>query len=155
MNYPKLLLSLALATLLTTGCVRVYKIDVQQGNDLSERQLEGLDVGMDRQQVRALLGTPLIDDPFRQDRWDYFYALREGNSKDTTRRRMSLYFEGETLARIDGGLETETVRQKPVDVEEMIEEDREREKALAEAQRADQAGFWDGVSAALRRIEGE
>ncbi len=155
MNYPKLLLSLALATLLTTGCVRVYKIDVQQGNDLSERQLEGLNVGMDRQQVRALLGTPLIDDPFRQDRWDYFYALREGNSKDTTRRRMSLYFEGETLARIDGGLETETVRQKPVDVEEMIEEDREREKALAEAQRADQAGFWDGVSAALRRIEGE
>lgn len=155
MNYPKLLLSLAVATLLTTGCVRVYKIDVQQGNDLSERQLEGLDVGMDRQQVRALLGTPLIDDPFRQDRWDYFYALREGNSKDTTRRRMSLYFEGETLARIDGGLETETVRQKPVDVEEMIEEDREREKALAEAQRADQAGFWDGVSAALRRIEGE
>lgn len=155
MNYPKLLLSLALATLLTTGCVRVYKIDVQQGNDLSERQLEGLNVGMDRQQVRALLGTPLIDDPFRQDRWDYFYALREGNSKDTTRRRMSLYFEGETLARIEGGLETETVRQKPVDVEEMIEEDREREKALAEAQRADQAGFWDGVSAALRRIEGE
>ncbi|MCZ7600479.1 MAG: outer membrane protein assembly factor BamE [Gammaproteobacteria bacterium] len=70
-----------LALLLASGCIRVYRIDVQQGNDLTPKQVEALEVGMNRQQVRALLGTPLVDDPFRRDRWDYFYTFKGGREE--------------------------------------------------------------------------
>lgn len=155
MKSPRILLALAVLTLALAGCLRVYKIDVQQGNDLSEKQLSALEVGMDRQAVRALLGTPLLDDPFRQDRWDYFYAFKPGRSKEVTRRQVSLFFDGDRLARVEGGLEEETVRANAVDVEEMIKAEREAREAEEDARRAEQPGFWDRVSTAVRRIEGE
>ena len=59
-----------------------------------------LKTGMSRTQVRALLGTPLIADVFHPDRWDYLYRL-ERDGEFVTRQRLTLFFEGEELKRID------------------------------------------------------
>lgn len=61
-----------------------------------------LKVGMTRLQVKAILGTPLVHDAFHANRWDYVYRL-EKKGKLIEKQRMTLYFEGEHLARIDDG----------------------------------------------------
>lgn len=77
-----------------------YRIDVQQGNALEQEAVEKLKPGMSRSQVRFLLGTPLLVDPFRGNRWDYVYNFRKAG-RLTEQRRLALFFEGDTLARIE------------------------------------------------------
>lgn len=72
------LLSVLLATVLTSGCSYLYRQPVFQGNLLEPTSVEQLQAGMDRQQVLALLGTPSISDPFHHDRWDYTATERVG-----------------------------------------------------------------------------
>jgi outer membrane protein assembly factor BamE (lipoprotein component of BamABCDE complex) len=59
----------------------VYRIDIPQGNMITEEQLAELEVGMTQQQVTFLLGTPLLVDPFHQDEWDYIYKFEPGSTK--------------------------------------------------------------------------
>lgn len=80
--------------------VSPYRIDVQQGNALEQEAVDKLKVGMTSSQVRFLLGTPLLVDPFRNNRWDYVYNYRKAG-KLTEKRRLALFFEGDVLARID------------------------------------------------------
>ena len=61
------------------GLLTIYKIDVQQGNALLAEDVEKIQVGMDKEQVLFVLGSPLIVDSFHPDRWDYVYLL----SRDT------------------------------------------------------------------------
>ena len=82
----------------------VYRIDVQQGNAVDREMLDRLEIGMDRNKVRFILGTPLLADPFHQDRWDYVYSLRSG-SEPEVRQRVSLYFADDRLARIEDHLD--------------------------------------------------
>ena len=82
----------------------VYRIDIQQGNAVDREMLDRLEIGMDRSKVRFILGTPLLADPFHQDRWDYVYSLRSG-SEPEVRQRVSLYFTGDRLARIEDHLD--------------------------------------------------
>jgi outer membrane protein assembly factor BamE len=147
----RLFLSGILVLTLLQGCI-VYRIDVQQGNDLSAKQLAGLEIGMNREEVRALLGTPLVDDPFRENRWDYVYAFKAGKSKEVVRRRISLFFEEDRLSRIDGSLDDETVRARDLDLEE-LDEARDEVSRSEDAPDTDEPGFWDRVSAALRKNE--
>ena len=92
---------------LTAGCSNLkigpHRIDVQQGNALDQENVARLKTGLSRSQVRFLLGTPLVVDPFRNDRWDYVYVYYKGG-KLAEQRRLSLFFEGDTLARIEGDL---------------------------------------------------
>ena len=77
-----------------------HKMEINQGNLISPEMRSKLKLGMTRTQVKALLGTPLIADVFHANRWDYVYSL-ELNSKRVDQQRMTLYFEGEKLARIE------------------------------------------------------
>ncbi len=77
-----------------------HKIEVRQGNLIASEMREKLKVGMTRLQVRAVLGTPLVNDPFHANRWDYVYRL-EQSSKLVEQQRLTLYFDGDRLARID------------------------------------------------------
>lgn len=77
-----------------------YRIDVQQGNALEQESVEKLKLGLTRSQVRFLLGTPLLVDPFHGNRWDYVYNFRKAG-KLTEERRLALFFEGDVLARIE------------------------------------------------------
>ena len=95
----RLFLTLVLAaSILASGCV--YQAALSQGNLLDQEDIDQVEVGMTRGQVRFLLGTPMIDDPFHQNRWDYIYFLRIGRDKATFKRWISVYFEGETVTEI-------------------------------------------------------
>ncbi len=86
---------------LLPGCI-VHKVDIQQGNVITQKQLSALKVGMSKRDVRYILGTPLVVDPFHSDRWDYYYSFKQGSNKDFEKRRITVVFEEEKLARIDG-----------------------------------------------------
>jgi len=91
---------------LTSGCTRInfpYRIDVEQGNVLTQDVVDQLQPGMSRDQVAFLLGTPLITDDFRPERWDYYYSLVTGQGFQL-RRHMVLFFHGDTLVRLEGDL---------------------------------------------------
>jgi outer membrane protein assembly factor BamE len=88
------ILTLAFAT----GCV--YQASLSQGNLIKQEDLDQVKVGMTRSQVRFLLGTPMIDDPFHEERWDYVYYLKVGRDKATFKRWVSIYFEGDTVREI-------------------------------------------------------
>ena len=78
-----------------------YRIDIQQGNVVTQDMVAKLKPGMSRQQVRFVLGTPPIVDPFHQDRWDYVYYLNKAG-KVVEYRRLVLLFDGDTLKRVEG-----------------------------------------------------
>lgn len=96
----KLLITLlSILTLsLAAGCV--YQASLSQGNLLKQSDLDQVKVGMTRNQVRFLLGTPMIDDPFHEERWDYIYYLRVGRDDATFKRWVSIYFDGDTVSEI-------------------------------------------------------
>ena len=77
-----------------------YKMDIRQGNLVTSEMRANLKLGMTRAQVQLLLGTPLVQDPFHPDRWDYEYRY-EHAGKLVTQQRLTLYFNGDKLARID------------------------------------------------------
>lgn len=77
-----------------------YKIDIRQGNWVTPEMRAQLKLGMTRNQVQEVLGTPLIEDPFHANRWDYYYSFaHQGRLVD--QKRLTVYFEGDALVRID------------------------------------------------------
>jgi outer membrane protein assembly factor BamE len=78
-----------------------HRIDIQQGNVVTQEMVAKLKPGMTRQQVRFVLGTPPIVDPFHPQRWDYVYYYRKAGTV-TEHRRLVLLFDGDTLKRIEG-----------------------------------------------------
>jgi outer membrane protein assembly factor BamE len=87
------------AALAVSGCV--YRMDIQQGNLLDSDQVDQLEVGMTRSQVRFLLGTPMVIDSFDANRWDYVYSLRRGHSRKVTKHHLVVWFDGDTVTRIE------------------------------------------------------
>ncbi len=83
-----------------SGCT-TYKIDVQQGNVLDQEAVDKLKIGMTKQQVQFVLGSAIIKDPFRSNRWDYVHTFLPGNSNITYRRTITVFFEKNKLARIN------------------------------------------------------
>lgn len=92
------LLLLAACLALSSCFLKPHKIDVQQGNYLDEEMIAKLKPGMTRSQVRFLLGTPLIADPFHPERWDYLLLDRR-QGKLVRDRRLTVWFEGDKLVR--------------------------------------------------------
>jgi len=88
-----------LTVVLLGACV--YRVDVQQGNLLEDTDVDAVQVGMTRSQVRFLLGTPVIADTFHQARWDYIYYFRKGRSRKAERNWMIVYFDGDRVSRIE------------------------------------------------------
>jgi outer membrane protein assembly factor BamE len=83
------------------GCV--YQANLSQGNLLKQEDLDQVEVGMTRRQVRFLLGTPMIDDPFHEERWDYVYYLKISRDDAIFKRWISIYFDGEKVSEIVDG----------------------------------------------------
>lgn len=93
------LLLLAFGLAFLCGCV--YRIPIQQGNFLEKKDLDQINVGMTRSQVRYLLGTPMVADPFNDSRWDYIYYLKRGRIGEPKRRHFIVYFEGDKVAKVE------------------------------------------------------
>jgi outer membrane protein assembly factor BamE len=87
----------------------VYKMEVQQGNIVTQEMVDSLQPGMSKRQVRFLLGTPLLVDVFHQDRWDYVYTMRRGR-QPMERNRVSLHFADAALVRVEGDMRPDPLR---------------------------------------------
>jgi outer membrane protein assembly factor BamE len=100
-----LALSAALISLAACSWVPgVYRIDIQQGNVITQEQLAALERGMERRKVRFILGTPLVADAFNQDRWDYYYSL-DRRGEERVKRVISVFFEDDRLVRVGGDVQ--------------------------------------------------
>ena len=82
------------------GIITPYRIDIVQGNVVTKEQLALLKPGMSRNQVRDILGTPLVTDPFHGNRWDYIFAIRRPGT-EAKRRSVVVWFEGEQMKSVD------------------------------------------------------
>lgn len=108
MPHSRLLLAAAFYALLSAcstkpSFINEYKIDVQQGNVLNQDMVAQLKPGQTRDQVRFLLGTPLIADIFHQQRWDYVYRYQNGQTGTVESRRFAVFFDAEgRLERVGG-----------------------------------------------------
>ncbi len=102
-----LIYSLSLVILTLSACSKdkipgFYRIDIQQGNQVTQEMLSKLEPGMTKSQVSFVMGTPMLIDVFHPNRWDYIYSFHPGNGS-REQRRITLYFdEAETLDYIDG-----------------------------------------------------
>lgn len=108
----KSLIAVLLLALGVTACSTVkkvvYRIDVPQGNYLEQDKIDQLKVGMNKEQVQYLLGTPLLKDTFNQNRWDYVFIKREGHN-EPIQRTLFVYFNQKGLVsdiKLDQPLET-------------------------------------------------
>lgn len=106
---PSRFASAALLAVALSGCSSVprivteYRIDVQQGNVLTQEMVSQLRPGLTKDQVRFILGTPMLVDMFHADRWDYVYRLQKGDSGKVETRRFSTFFDADgKLVRVGG-----------------------------------------------------
>lgn len=103
----KLLIPSVLIATLLGGCGSVeklpfvHRIDVQQGNVITQEMIDQLKPGMTKRQVRFTLGSPMLVDVFHQDRWDYVYRMEPGTG-EVEQKRVSLYFKEDALMQITG-----------------------------------------------------
>jgi len=132
-----------------TSLPKVYKIDIQQGNEITSEMLMTLKPEMTKAQVRYVLGTPLIQDTFHEQRWDYVYEMRVRDII-TERRHVVLNFEGEKLKTITGavipkadntqtdeGLKESTTAVGEVEADESLVEVHDKEKSNNELETSD------------------
>jgi outer membrane protein assembly factor BamE len=115
--------------------IGVYKIDINQGNYLSQDMVDKLKVGMTRPQVRTTLGTPLVTSAFRDQRWDYVYEYTR-NGKVVEHRMFTVFFVDDKLARWEG----DEMPQSVVELNRAA-----GDKALRHIPSAEDKGFLDRI----------
>ena len=106
-NLVKITVAFALCSLAGCAGFGVYKIDIQQGNLITQEQLAKVKTGMSRVEVRNALGTPLLQDAFHADRWDYYFSDDRGTKygpfgRDKERFQVTIVFASDKVSRIDG-----------------------------------------------------
>lgn len=100
------ILGLALGIASLNGCSwlqfpGVYRLEIQQGNIITQDMVDQLKPGMTKRQVNFVLGTALIQDSFEQDRWDYYYSVRDSDGK-TSKEKFTVFFENDQLTHFTG-----------------------------------------------------
>lgn len=99
-DMQRILVAALLVTMLALGSGCVYRASISQGNLIEQEDLDQVEVGMTRNQVRFLLGTPMVDDPFHAARWDYVYFVRIGRDPATFKRWVTIVFEDDLVVEI-------------------------------------------------------
>ncbi len=103
MQRLRALILIAVLLTVVSGCV--FRASISQGNLIEQDDIDQIEVGMTRSQIRFLLGTPMIDDPFHKDRWDYIYYLKLGRRDAVAKRWVSVMFADDTVSEIRRDLE--------------------------------------------------
>jgi outer membrane protein assembly factor BamE len=117
-SIPALCFALALAGCASEGDRKlpgVYRVDIQQGNIIEQEMLDKLRPGMDRNQVKFIMGTPAITDPFHADRWDYVFTLSKSGRR-RQQRHITVHFKDDRLWYVEGDVKIGE-RKSPVDLE--------------------------------------
>lgn len=110
-----LVLIVVLSGSLVMSACTAHKIEIQQGNVVTEKQLGMLKVGMEPRQVLFIMGSPLLRDPFHPDQWDYFYRL-EQRGEQQSQYRVTLFFQGERLTRIEKSKDIPATEQQALEL---------------------------------------
>jgi outer membrane protein assembly factor BamE len=99
--------------LFLAGCT-VHKIDIQQGNVVTQEMLDQLELNMPARKVRFIMGTPLLRDVFHQQRWDYVYSFQDGKTGKRVQRNITLFFDkNKRLIKITGDVKIGKRKKKP------------------------------------------
>jgi outer membrane protein assembly factor BamE len=99
------LIMIFIFSILLANC-SLYKIDIRQGNVITQEMLDQLELGMSSRKVRFIMGTPLLQDTFHQNRWDYVFSFLEGRSGKRQQQVISLYFDDNgQLMEVAGNIE--------------------------------------------------
>jgi outer membrane protein assembly factor BamE len=133
--------------------VTEYRIDVQQGNVLTQEMVSQLRPGLSRDQVRFILGTPMLTDLFHGERWDYVFRLQEGKNNQVTARRLSVFFDADgRLSRVTGDAESGSVAEltAPVAPAQVVDLGSVGEDAPPLPPPGDERGFLGRLIDALR-----
>jgi outer membrane protein assembly factor BamE len=129
------LAALLLLALPLCGCELIFKLPTRQGNVIEQKEIDKVQVGMTREQVRFILGTPIAASAFRDDRWDYVGYYKNPRGKVYS-RTVTLYFDGENkLARMEGEKAPAAANDGKPDMEAI---EKEEKKAATEKERADE-----------------
>jgi outer membrane protein assembly factor BamE len=107
-----LVLCLAGCTTLQGFSLRPYRMNVQQGNFLEAKDIDQIQVGMTRGQVRFLIGTPMVADPFNTQRWDYVFFFKVGRTRDEITSNLTIWFENDRVVRIDRPEDIDAIRSR-------------------------------------------
>ncbi len=99
---PRILVLILSLLASACGLITPYRIEIQQGNYVTQEMAAQLKPGLTRDQVRFVMGTPLLTDIFHEERWDYVFVRQRANSKEVEHRRIAVFFEDGKLKRVDG-----------------------------------------------------
>ena len=113
----KQMMVVLVAVFTLAGCSSwVYKYDITQGNFLNQDDVDKLRVQMTKEQVEYVLGSPVIQNPFKSDNWHYVYTIRSGKTDKTSRIELVVKFENGGLVEVSGDFE------KPKDFDTPLDE---------------------------------
>lgn len=124
----------------------LYKIDIQQGNVIEQEMINKLKPGMDKNQVKFIMGTPVIIDPFHNDRWEYVFSMQKGGGV-REQRHITLHFDDdEKLTHVSGDIE---VSDTPIAENDIVTEG-EAFTVPEDSYKKEEKGFfgrlWDKVT---------
>lgn len=105
------LLSSLISLLTLSACGIPYRIDIDQGNIITADEVSRLQIGMSKEDVRLVIGDPLLNDVFHQDRWDYVQYHQSGKTREKQKGLVSLYFTHGLLTNINSNRHTELKRE--------------------------------------------
>jgi len=103
-------IALIACSLALSACIKPYQPDVQQGNIINNSDLREIRYGMSKQEILFILGTPMVIDPFNEQRWDYFYSNRNPRKKQTDQRLITAVFDGDKLVQLKGDVDLSNVQ---------------------------------------------
>ena len=95
-----MLYSVTVVSACTSWLPDPHRLDLQQGNTVKLEQLESIEIGMNKSEVRKIMGSPMLADPFHTQRWDYIYRFIPDKGFER-KSLLTLYFEDEVLIKID------------------------------------------------------
>jgi outer membrane protein assembly factor BamE len=105
MKLASRVLLLVLCMLSVAGCKyfpSVHKLNIQQGHIITPEMVSKLNLGMNKRQVRFVLGNTLLPDTFNDERWDYYYSLKRGQTGEVTKHLFKVYFKDDKLIKTEG-----------------------------------------------------
>lgn len=132
----KSIIVISCCTLMLSACIKPFQPNIQQGNIINNSDLREIRYGMTKQEVLFILGTPMVIDPFNEQRWDYFYSLRDQRKRDTEQRLITALFEGDKLVELKGDVDLSNVQSLEPSTEDrqhggtVITKPTQREKGL-------------------------
>ncbi len=98
------------SALLLSACIKPFQPDIQQGNIINNSDLKEIRFGMSKQEVLFILGTPMVIDPFNEQRWDYFYSRRDQQRRETEQRLITVVFKDDKVVELKGDVELANIQ---------------------------------------------